>query len=93
MNGLPTTSRTAASELIRPCLSPRLSGKMIPLTVCLLKVSCTPEGNAMSEYAREAARRDAERNLLARNMSNATAQEREKYNAEMAAAKRAAANK
>ncbi len=47
----------------------------------------------MSEYAREVARRDAERNLAARNMSNATAQEKEKYNAAMAAAKRTAENK
>lgn len=44
----------------------------------------------MSEYARQLAKLDAERDQRARDMSNATSQEREKYNAEMAAAKRAA---
>ncbi|MBJ7442482.1 MAG: hypothetical protein JHD35_26170 [Sphingopyxis sp.] len=35
----------------------------------------------MSEYAKTVAQRDAEQARLARDMSNATAQEREKYNA------------
>ncbi len=47
----------------------------------------------MSDYAATAARRDAELLKLARDMSNATAQEREKYNAAFHAAQQAAANK
>ncbi|PZU44337.1 MAG: hypothetical protein DI568_15920 [Sphingomonas sp.] len=40
----------------------------------------------MSEYAAEAARRDADQQKQARDMQNATWQEREKYNAAFAAA-------
>lgn len=42
----------------------------------------------MSEYAKTVAQRDAEQARLARDMSNATAQEREKYNAAFAAAQK-----
>ncbi len=47
----------------------------------------------MSDYMRERAKRDFEQGRPARNMSNATSQEREKYNAALEAARRAAANK
>lgn len=47
----------------------------------------------MSDYAAEAAKRDAEQQKAARDMQNATWQEREKYNAAFAAAQKAAANK
>jgi hypothetical protein len=56
-------------------------------------VSRLPEGDAMSDYMRERAKRDFEQGRPARNMSNATSQEREKYNAALEAARRAAANK
>ena len=42
----------------------------------------------MSEYAAEAARRDAEHRKAARDLQNATWQEREKYNAAYAAAQK-----
>lgn len=42
----------------------------------------------MSDYAAEAARRDAEQQKPARDLRNATWQEREKYNAAYAAAQK-----
>lgn len=42
----------------------------------------------MSDYARQVAQRDAEQSRLARDLRNATAQEREKYNAAFAEAQK-----
>ena len=47
----------------------------------------------MSDYMRDLAKRDVEQGRLARDLRDATSQEREKYNAAREAAQRAAANK
>jgi hypothetical protein len=72
----------------RPCLSPRANGATMTPDIWVAAGVTDGKEIAMSDYAAEVAKRDAEQDKQARDLRNATWQEREKYNAAYAAAQK-----